>query len=71
MIFCKTFNCDRRHGNFCCRTCYKKKECKNACQNDPMRCGLARQKPDESTAIRMRCGPDAERTKRCGKSSRF
>ena len=32
---CKIFNCDRRHGNFCCADCgYKRNgNCKNPCLN--------------------------------------
>ena len=37
---CKIFNCDRRHGNFCCADCgYKRNgNCKNPCLNGPERC---------------------------------
>lgn len=40
---CALFNCDRRHGNFCCQDCgYKKAhKCKNPCLNGPERCGKA------------------------------
>lgn len=36
---CKIFNCDRRHGNFCCADCgYKRNgNCKNPCLNGPER----------------------------------
>lgn len=39
--YCKIFNCDRRHGNYCCEDCgYKANgNCKNYCQNGPNRCG--------------------------------
>lgn len=39
---CLLFNCDRRHGNFCCEDCgYKSSgNCKNPCLNGPDRCGL-------------------------------
>lgn len=38
---CKIFNCDRRHGHFCCSDCgYKRNgQCKNPCLNGPDRCG--------------------------------
>lgn len=38
---CRIFNCDRRHGNFCCEDCgYKhSRRCKNHCLNGPERCG--------------------------------
>lgn len=38
---CKIFNCDRRHGHFCCSDCgYKLNgQCKNPCLNGPDRCG--------------------------------
>lgn len=37
---CKIFNCDRRHGNFCCADCVYKRNgnCKNPCLNGPERC---------------------------------
>lgn len=37
---CMIFNCDRRHGRFCCADCsYKwKGQCKNPCLNEPDRC---------------------------------
>ena len=40
---CRIFNCDRRHGNYCCADCgYKRTEkCPNPCQNDPLKCGYA------------------------------
>lgn len=37
---CKNFNCDRRHGNYCCADCGYRTTCKNPCLNDPSRCGL-------------------------------
>lgn len=41
---CMIFNCDRRHGNFCCYDCgYRTTKgafrCKNPCQNTPGKCG--------------------------------
>lgn len=38
---CELFNCDRRHGNFCCYDCgYKRTgRCSNPCLNDPTKCG--------------------------------
>ena len=38
-MMCKLFNCDQRHGNFCCAKCKDKKNCKNPCLNDPDKCG--------------------------------
>ena len=37
---CKIFNCDRRHGNFCCADCgyMRNGNCKNPCLNGPERC---------------------------------
>ena len=42
---CMIFNCDRRHGNFCCydcgyRTMKGSSRCKNPCRNTPGKCGL-------------------------------
>lgn len=43
---CSIFNCDRRHGNFCCADCgYKTTNCKNPCLNGPERCGLLDTRP--------------------------
>lgn len=36
---CKIFNCDRRHGNYCCFDCNLRSKCKNPCQNSPYHCG--------------------------------
>lgn len=33
---CNLFNCDKRHGNYCCHYCTEK--CHNACLNDPSCC---------------------------------
>lgn len=40
---CRIFNCDRRHGSFCCADCGYKRigNCKNPCLNGPERCGQA------------------------------
>lgn len=35
---CEVFNCDKRHGNYCCHYCTEK--CDNECLNDPNYCGL-------------------------------
>lgn len=41
---CAIFNCDRRHGNFCCADCgYKSANCKNPCLNGPERCGQVKE----------------------------
>ncbi len=39
---CTIFNCDRRHGNYCCADCGYKKTCQRPCKNSPERCGLVR-----------------------------
>ena len=41
---CMIFNCDRRHGNYCCydcgyRTMKGPSRCKNPCHNVPGKCG--------------------------------
>lgn len=36
---CRLFNCDKKHGNFCCADCEIKKQCKNPCLNSPQKCG--------------------------------
>ena len=38
-MYCKLFNCDRRHGSYCCQDCASRAACKNPCQNGPERCG--------------------------------
>ncbi len=42
---CKIFNCDHRHGNYCCHGCKYKKtgECDNPCLNSPDKCGLVKE----------------------------
>ena len=37
---CKTFNCDKRHGNFCCGECPEREKCKKPCLNSKEKCGL-------------------------------
>lgn len=37
-VMCRIFNCDMRHGNYCCRQCKQRKICKNPCRNHPSRC---------------------------------
>lgn len=34
---CKIFNCDKKHGNYCCYYC--EIQCNNRCANDPALCG--------------------------------
>ena len=36
---CRLFNCDLRHGNYCCAGCDRKDKCKNHCLNSPDKCG--------------------------------
>ncbi len=38
---CSTFNCDHKHGNYCCAHCDSFHKCKSHCLNDPEKCGLA------------------------------
>ena len=33
---CKLFNCDKKHGNYCCYYCDQ--QCENRCLNDPSAC---------------------------------
>lgn len=40
-MMCKLFNCDKRHGSFCCRQCKDRRNCANPCYNDPAKCGQA------------------------------
>ncbi|MEF2919306.1 MAG: hypothetical protein U0O22_02415 [Acutalibacteraceae bacterium] len=35
---CEIFNCDKKHGNYCCYYC--KEGCDNRCKNDPSCCGM-------------------------------
>lgn len=43
---CYLFNCDHRHGNYCCSGC--KKPCDNRCHNTPQKCGYAHDKEDKN-----------------------
>lgn len=49
---CKIFNCDRRHGHFCCSDCgYKRNgQCKNPCLNGSDRCGQVDCREDKKGA---------------------
>jgi len=38
---CRLFNCDHKHGNYCCAHCDVYHKCKNHCNNDPEKCGQA------------------------------
>ncbi len=40
--YCSLFYCDKMRGQRCCADCPRKArlKCRNACQNDPSRCGL-------------------------------
>lgn len=42
ILMCTHFNCDHRHGNYCCFQCQKIGTCKNPCYNSPLKCGLAK-----------------------------
>lgn len=43
---CMIFNCDRRHGNYCCADCgYREKNCKNPYLNHPSRCRQEKKEP--------------------------
>lgn len=48
---CKLFNCDRKHGNYCCTDCERRRKCKNPCLNHPSRCGVVKEeaKPGDNT----------------------
>lgn len=35
---CEVFNCDKRHGNYCCYYCAE--HCSKRCLNNPNHCGL-------------------------------
>lgn len=41
---CILFKCLRRRGYYCCADCGERDVCRISCQNDPARCGLAREK---------------------------
>lgn len=36
---CNIFNCDKRHGSYCCADCPQRDKCRNPCLNSPERCG--------------------------------
>ena len=40
---CTLFNCDKRHGHYCCAVCHLRSQCQNPCLNNPERCGQLRQ----------------------------
>lgn len=45
---CLIFNCDYRHGNYCCADCDRWSRCKNPCLNSPERFGQVKEdKTDE------------------------
>lgn len=52
ILMCTHFNCDHRHGNYCCFQCQKIGTCKNPCYNSPLKCGLAKE-------VENRENPDA------------
>lgn len=63
---CMIFNCDRRHGNFCCYDCGFRatngpSRCNNPCQNTPGKCGL--DLPAGQRTVREH-GPRKKREKR-------
>lgn len=43
VLMCKLYNCDHRHGNYCCFNCQNICNCKNPCLNSPLKCGYARE----------------------------
>lgn len=49
---CKIFNCDRRHGHYCCSHCEHKDGCKNRCLNSPERCRQSRPETMKEAAAR-------------------
>lgn len=40
---CLIFNCDHRHGNYCCADCDRRSRCDNPCLNGPDRCGQVKE----------------------------
>lgn len=40
--YCTRFYCDKVRERRCCADCWRRvrRKCRNACQNDPSRCGL-------------------------------
>lgn len=49
---CKIFNCDRRHGHYCCTGCEYKRNCKGRCLNSPAKCGQSRPETWKEVAAR-------------------
>lgn len=56
---CTIFNCDRRHGNYCCADCGYKKACQpgasqrcRPCKNSPEKCGLVRENVPKNKEVR-------------------
>jgi hypothetical protein len=47
VTMCSIFNCDKRHGSYCCAECQERKECRNPCQNGPERCGQVKKTKEE------------------------
>lgn len=60
---CEVFNCDKRHGNYCCYYCTE--HCSKRCLNNPNHCGLAFESEDKfKTRIKTEAIKDfAERLK--------
>lgn len=53
---CKIFNCDRRHGNFCCADCgYKRNEAERQLQ-EPL--------PQRARAVQLRLRAGNQETKK-------
>lgn len=42
-MYCKIFNCDRKHGSICCARRPDRGRCRNPCLNSPDRCGQSRE----------------------------
>lgn len=52
-MMCKLFNCDKRHGNICCRECRDRRNCANPCLNSPDKC---RQATEDKPGRKLRKG---------------
>lgn len=45
-VMCTLFNCDHRHGNYCCYYCDK--QCSNRCLNNPDACKSTNDKDENN-----------------------
>lgn len=44
---CIIFNCDHRHGSYCCADCDRRNTCKNPFLNSPKRCGQVKEEGEK------------------------